>query len=157
MAMCCPRKHWAYKRTSARGKKIVQKPHRFLYRTLRRKKRKAVGNKCRSEKKGAPWTWFWTWTRKLCKYQLMVGDEGSRENHQKFHRLDHSFFSWHFPYLSFYVSGFLDHQAIIWRIVSDEKQWFGLNHTQKLCFSKADLLPPAPPSNSLSKRDCIVF
>lgn len=37
----------------------------------------------------------------------------------------------------------MDLWAIIWGVFNDEKSWLGPKHTRKLCFSKADLLPPA--------------
>lgn len=66
------------------------------------------------------------------------GWEGS-ENHWQFHRLNFPFLSCHFSYLSFYASGVLDLQAIIYVIFNDEKNGFGPKHSTS---QKADHLLP---------------
>lgn len=127
--------------------------YRFLNKALRGK-REEMGR--RTEKKELlEFDWAnLDMNKEMVHIPVDGGDRKGCENHWKFHRLNFPFLSWHFSYLSFYASGFLDLQAIIYVIFNDEKNGFGPKHSTS---QKADWLPPAPLRSSLWKRPCVAF
>ena len=106
-------------------------PHKFLHRTSagegrrwetkaeeRRKELLELDTGCEQENCTS---WWWK-----------EGVRGSRKNHRKSRRLDGSFLSWQFPYLSFSVNGFLALQAIIWGLVNEKKLIWTKAHSKSL-------------------------